>query len=60
MSGAPFCSSGFKVQVDSSQSQAKIAITSSVVTETLLRSRPGKPNQKKGQNEKFMNFTHFL
>ena len=24
-----------------------------------LRSRPGKPNQKKGQNEKFMNFAHF-
>ena len=24
-----------------------------------LKSRPGKPNQRKGQNEKFMNFTHF-
>ena len=24
-----------------------------------IRSRPGKPNQKKGQNEKFMNFAHF-
>ena len=24
-----------------------------------IRSRPGKPNQKKGQTEKFMNFTHF-
>ena len=24
-----------------------------------LRSRPGKPNQRKGQNEKFMNFAHF-
>ena len=23
------------------------------------RNRPGKPNQRKGQNEKFMNFTHF-
>ena len=23
------------------------------------RSRPGKPNQRKGQNEKFMNFAHF-
>ena len=26
---------------------------------TLFRSRPGKPNQRKGQNEKFMNFAHF-
>ena len=26
---------------------------------TMLRSRPGKPNQRKGQNEKFMNFAHF-
>ena len=25
----------------------------------LIRSRPGKPNQRKGQNEKFMNFAHF-
>ena len=25
----------------------------------FVRSRPGKPNQRKGQNEKFMNFTHF-
>ena len=24
-----------------------------------LRSRPGKPNQRKGQNKKFMNFAHF-
>ena len=24
-----------------------------------VRSRPGKPNQRKGQNEKFMNFAHF-
>ena len=24
-----------------------------------FRSRPGKPNQRKGQNEKFMNFAHF-
>ena len=24
-----------------------------------IRSRPGKPNQRKGQNEKFMNFAHF-
>ena len=24
-----------------------------------LGSRPGKPNQRKGQNEKFMNFAHF-
>ena len=24
-----------------------------------VRSRPGKPNHKKGQNEKFMNFAHF-
>ena len=24
-----------------------------------FRSRPGKPNQKKGQNEKFVNFAHF-
>ena len=26
---------------------------------TEIRSRPGKPNQRKDQNEKFMNFTHF-
>ena len=26
---------------------------------TLFRSRPGKPNQRKGQNEKFMNLAHF-
>ena len=25
----------------------------------FFRSRPGKPNQRKGQNEKFMNFAHF-
>ena len=25
-----------------------------------IRSRPGKPNQRKGQNEKFMNFAHFF
>ena len=25
----------------------------------FVRSRPGKPNQRKGQNEKFMNFAHF-
>ena len=25
----------------------------------LFRSRPGKPNQRKGQNEKFLNFAHF-
>ena len=25
----------------------------------LIRSRPGKPNQRKGQNVKFMNFAHF-
>ena len=24
-----------------------------------FRSRPGKPNQRKGQNDKFMNFAHF-
>ena len=24
-----------------------------------IGSRPGKPNQRKGQNEKFMNFAHF-
>ena len=24
-----------------------------------IRSRPGKPNQRKGRNEKFMNFAHF-
>ena len=24
-----------------------------------IRSRPGKPNQRKGQNQKFMNFAHF-
>ena len=26
---------------------------------TIFKSRPGKPNQRKGQNEKFMNFAHF-
>ena len=26
----------------------------------IFRSRPGKPNQRKGQNEKFMNFAHFV
>ena len=25
----------------------------------IIRSRPGKPNQRKGDNEKFMNFAHF-
>ena len=25
----------------------------------IIRSRPGKPNQRKGQKEKFMNFAHF-
>ena len=25
----------------------------------FVRSRPSKPNQRKGQNEKFMNFAHF-
>ena len=25
-----------------------------------VRSRPGKPNQRKGQNDKFMNFAHFF
>ena len=29
------------------------------VTYSIIRSRPGKPNQRKGQNEKFMNFAHF-
>ena len=28
-------------------------------SETIIRSRPSKPNQRKGQNEKFMNFAHF-
>ena len=28
-------------------------------TELFVRSRPGKPNQRNGQNEKFMNFAHF-
>ena len=26
---------------------------------SFFRSRPGKPNQKKGQNEKFVNSAHF-
>ena len=26
----------------------------------ILRGRPGKPNQRKGQNEKFMNFELFF
>ena len=25
----------------------------------FIKSRPGKPNQRKGQNKKFMNFAHF-
>ena len=25
----------------------------------VIRSRPGKPNQRKGQNEKFMDVAHF-
>ena len=29
------------------------------VSKNIIRSRPGKPNQRKGQNEKFMNFAHF-
>ena len=28
-------------------------------TRINIRSRPGKPNQRKGRNEKFMNFAHF-
>ena len=28
--------------------------------ENPLRSRPDKPNQRKGQNEKFMNLAHFV
>ena len=35
-------------------------VTISRLQPRLLRSRPGKPNQMKGQNEKFMNFAHFL
>ena len=31
----------------------------SVKSRPTIRSRPGKPNQRKGQNEKFMNFAHF-
>ena len=31
----------------------------SVLFLRFFRSRPGKPNQKKGQNEKFMNFARF-
>ena len=30
-----------------------------MITVTLLRSRPGKPNQRKGQSEKFTNSAHF-
>ena len=30
-----------------------------VRVDPLIRSRPSKPNQRKGQNEKFMNFAHF-
>ena len=30
-----------------------------VPVKNLIRSRPGKPNQRKGQNAKFMNFAHF-
>ena len=28
--------------------------------QNYFRSRPGKPNQRKGQNEKFTNFAHFF
>ena len=30
-----------------------------LLAENKIRSRPSKPNQRKGQNEKFMNFAHF-
>ena len=36
-----------------------VCATLGLTPEKLLRSRPGKPNQRKGQNEKFMNFAHF-
>ena len=40
-----------KVCGNSAESSQKVA-----KTYVLVRSRPGKPNQRKGQNEKFMNF----
>ena len=35
------------------------ALESIVFCNRWIRSRPGKPNQRKGQNEKFMIFAHF-
>ena len=46
---SPFC-----------QRKAKGAETQGRGKHTMIvRSRPGKPNQRKGQNETFMNFAHF-
>ena len=39
--------------------QQHIASDAFEIRETL-RSRPSKPNQRKSQNEKFMNFAHFF
>ena len=33
--------------------------TTNMCLHASIRSRPGKPNQRKGQNKKFMNFAHF-
>ena len=43
-----------------STAQTRRAFTNTVWRAAeVFRSRPGKPNQKRGQNEKFMNFAHF-
>ena len=39
--------------------RAKTTHNTSENCASRFRSRPGKPNQRKGQNEKFMNFAHF-
>ena len=30
------------------------------ILRSFVQESPGKPNQKRGRNEKFMNFTYFL
>ena len=42
-----------------SQGTSHLHLYRSLGTMNHIRSRPGKPNQRKGQNEKFMNFARF-
>ena len=48
--------SSLKVETGSSEEAGESTL--SLILQKI-RSRPGKPNQRKGQNEKFMNFAHF-